>query len=196
MRRLTLVVTSLALAVGLGLADENIKTSNPKPATLKTPDPKPLDEVWEAAYVRNDAGTDVKIGHVHMTSVPVEKDGQKLVRTTKELRLVVGRADAKAEMKADVSSDEDADGKVHAVSAKIWLGKDKVQRIDCEVLEGNKVRVTAGVGAGQTQVFNWDPANVGLAREQTLLREKKVKPGDEFTYRYYEVQVTHPITVR
>jgi transglutaminase-like putative cysteine protease len=196
MRRLSLIATSLALAVGLGLADDTIKTSNPKPATIQTAAPKPLEEVWEAAYVRNDAGTDVKIGHVHMTSALVEKDGTKLIRTTKELRLVVGRADAKAEMKADVSSDEDADGKVHAISAKIWLGKDKVQTIDCEVLEGNKVRVTAGVGDGQTHVFNWDPNNVGLAREQTLLREKKVKPGDTFTYRYYEVQVTHPITVR
>ncbi|HKB00673.1 MAG TPA: transglutaminase-like domain-containing protein [Gemmataceae bacterium] len=196
MRRLYLLLTSLALAAGLGLADDTIKTSSPKPATLKTPAPKPLEEVWEAAYVRNDAGTDVKIGHVHMTSVPVEKDGQKLIRTTKELRLVVGRADAKAEMKADVSSDEDADGKVQAITAKIWLGKDKVQKIDCEVLEGNKVRVTAGVGAVEPRVFNWDPANVGLAREQTLLRDKKVKPGDAFTYRYYEVTVTHPVTVR
>ena len=67
---------------------------------LKTPSPKPLDEVWEAAYVQND-GKDVKIGHIHMFSTPIEVDGQKLIRTTKELRFVVGRADAKAEMKAD-----------------------------------------------------------------------------------------------
>ena len=33
----------------------------------------------------------VKIGHIHMTSVPVDADGKKLIRTTKELRLVVGR---------------------------------------------------------------------------------------------------------
>jgi transglutaminase-like putative cysteine protease len=187
MRRLLLV----ALLVGLSVPAAFAQTSKAKAPLLK-----PLDEVWEAAYVRNDGGTDVKIGHVHMTSVPVDKDGKKLIRTTKELRFVVGRGDSTADLKADVSTDEDVDGKVHAIRGKIWLGKDRVQTIDAEVLNGNKVRVSAGVGAGQVKEYRWDPTNVGLAREQTLLREKQVKPGDEFTYRYYEVQVTHPITVR
>src|SRR5690349_18720543 len=143
MRRLSLVLISFGLVASFALADEILKTSAPKPATLKTPALKPLDEVWEAAFVRNDAGTDVKIGHIHMTSVPVEKDGQKLLRTTKELRFVVGRADAKAEMKADVASDEDADGKVHAIKAKLWLGKDRVQTLDCVIIDGPKIQVTA-----------------------------------------------------
>src|SRR5262245_5106457 len=162
MRRLSVAVTLAAL----------ISTASAEVPVLKTPSPvlKPLDEVWEAAFVQDDRGVDVKIGYIHMTSVPVDVDGKKLLRTTKELRFVVGRADAKAEMKADVSSDEDSDGKVNAITAKIWLGKDKVQKIDCEVLEGNKVRVTAGVGAVEPRVFNWDPANVGLAREQALPR--------------------------
>jgi transglutaminase-like putative cysteine protease len=161
---------------------------------LKTPTPKPLDEVWEVAYVE-DRGVDVKIGHIHLTCVPVDADGKKLLRTTKELRFVVGRADAKAEMKADISTDEDADGKVRAIHAKIWLGREKIQTIDCKIND-TRIRVTAGVGTPEDREFRWDPTNLGLAREQTLLRDKKVKPGDEFVYRYYEVQVTHPVTVR
>ena len=125
-----------------------------------------------------------------MTSVPVEADGKKLIRTTKELRLVVGRDDAKAEMKADVSADEDAEGKVQAIKAKLWLGRDRVQTLDCTVVDGPKIRVTAdGEFKYQTE-FRWDPDCVGLGREQTLLREKKVKTGDEFRYRYFEPQVT------
>jgi len=177
-------VAFLALSASPILADSTLKT------------PSALDEVWEAAFVRNDRGVDVKIGHVHMTSVPIDRDGKKLIRTTKELRLVVARDSAKAEMKADISTDEDGDGKVQAVKAKIWLGKDRVQVIDCEVIDGNKVRVTTdGVGRAERE-FRWDPANVGLAREQTLLREKGVKPGDEFVYKYYEIQLTHPVTIR
>lgn len=161
---------------------------------LKTPTPKPLDEVWEAAYVQND-GKDVKIGHIHMFSTPVEVDGKKLIRTTKELRFVVGRADAKAEMKADMSSDEDGEGKVSAIKAKMWLGKDRVQVLDCKVIDGPKIRVTAdGEFKYQTE-FRWDPACLGLAREQTILREKKAKPGDAFSYRYFEPQVTNYVTV-
>jgi transglutaminase-like putative cysteine protease len=126
-----------------------------------------------------------------MTSVPVEAGSTKLIRTTKELRFVVGRADARAELKADVSTDEDADGKVNAISARIWLGKDKVQAIDCTVKDQT---ITVNLGAGARQ-YRWDPNNIGLAREQTLLRDKKAKPGDQFTYRYYETQITHPVTV-
>lgn len=167
------------------------------PTTPKAPPaaPRPLDEVWEAAFVRNDAGVDVKIGHIHLTSVPLTRNGEKMIRTTKELRLEVGRADARAEMKADISTDEDAAGKVQAIAARIWLGKDKVQRIDAEI-DGEKVRVTTGVGGQVRREFRWDPANLGLAREQTLLKREKAKPGDTFVYKYYEVQVTHPVVVR
>lgn len=168
--------------------------ADPAPKTPLAP-PKPLDEVWEAAFVRNEAGVDVKIGHIHMTSVPLTRDGVKMTRTTKELRLEVGRADARAEMKADISTDEDAAGKVQAIAARIWLGKDKVQRIDAEI-DGEKVKVTTGVGGQVRREFRWDPANVGLAREQTLLKREKARPGDTFVYKYYEVQVTHPVVVR
>src|SRR3954469_12306738 len=128
MHRVSLAVLFASIAVSLELADQPIKSTLPAPLpTPKAAELKPLDEVWEAAYVQNDAGVDVKIGHIHMTSVPVEADGKKLIRTTKELRFVVGRADAKAEMKADVATDEDGEGKVHAIVARTWLGKDKVQ---------------------------------------------------------------------
>jgi transglutaminase-like putative cysteine protease/predicted secreted protein len=195
MHRLSLAAVVAALAVSLGLADQPIKSTAPLPvpkAAEKAAELKPLDEVWEAAFVQNAAGTDVKIGHIHMTSVPVTVDGQKLIRTTKELRLVVGRADAKAELKADMSTDEDARKKVHAVVARIWLGRDKVQTIDGKI-DGEQITVDVGTGPKQ---YRWDPNNVGLAGEQLLLRERKARPGDEFTYRYYEPQITHPVTVR
>jgi transglutaminase-like putative cysteine protease len=192
MHRLSLAVVVASLAVSLGLADPPIKSPlpSPKPAE-KAAELKPLDEVWEAAFVQNSAGVDVKIGHIHMTSVPVTVEGKSLVRTTKELRFTVGRADSQAEMKADMLTDEDAQKKVHAVIARIWLGKEKVQTISAKV-DGEKVTVDVGAGAQQ---YRWDPNNVGLAGEQLLLRDRKAKPGDEFAYRYYEPQITHPVTV-
>ncbi|HEX3149919.1 MAG TPA: transglutaminase-like domain-containing protein [Gemmataceae bacterium] len=180
MRRLLYAFSIAAVATASAVADSSLSTT-----------PKPLDEVWEAAYVQNQGGVDVKIGYVHMTSVPVTADGKSLIRTTKELRLVVGRADAKVEMKADVSTDEDGAGRVHAMLARTWLGKDKVQTRTFKV-DGEKIIVDVGSGE---QSFRWNPSNLGLAGEQTLLREKKAKPGDKFTYRYYEMQITHPVTV-
>ncbi len=190
MRRALLAFVGVGLFASLGWADDTLRTPIAKKA------PKPLDEIWEAAYVLTDTGKDVKIGHVHLTSVPLDKDGQKLIRTTKVLRFVVGRADALAEMKADMSTDEDGDGKVHAIKAKMWLGKDRTQTIDCEIIDGPKVRVSTDAGVTNTSEYRWDPSNLGLAREQTLLQDRKVKTGDEFTYKYFEPQVTHPVTVK
>ena len=45
------------------------------------------------------------------------------------------------------------------VNARIWLGKDKVQAIDCTI-EDQTITVNVGGGAHQ---FRWDPANIGLA---------------------------------
>lgn len=185
----TVLIPSLALAPVR--ADEPLKSPTPLP-TPKTAEPKPLDEVWEAAFVQNAAGVDVKIGHIHMTSVPVTVDGKRLIRTTKELRLVVGRGGDQAELKADMSTDEDASKRVHAITARIWLGKDKVQTIACKIA-GEQINVDIGAGARE---YRWDPNNLGLASEQTLLRDRKAKPGDEFTYRYYEPQIVHPVTVK
>src|SRR3954469_14569425 len=121
MHRLSLAAVFAVIAVSLGLADQPIKSTLPAPM----PTPKaakeltPLDEVWEAAYVQNDAGVDIKIGHIHMTSVPVTAGDMKLIRTTKELRLVVSRAGQDVPMKADVSTDEDGAGKVHGIVARL-----------------------------------------------------------------------------
>ena len=186
MRRLFLAVPLLALAAAPALAD----------TVLTTPAPKALDEAWEAAFVQNAAGVDVKIGYIHMSSVPVTEDGTKLIRTTKELRFTVARAGTAADMKADVSADEDGDGKVRALKAKIWLGKDRIQTLDCKVIDGPKIRITADGELKWQNEFRWDPNCVGLAREQTLLREKKAKTGDEFSYRYFEPQVANYVTVK
>ena len=184
MHRLSLIAVLTVLVVSLGLAADPLTTSlpTPKAADPRAADLKPLDEVWEAAYVQNAAGVDVKIGHIHMTSVPVTVGGEKLIRTTKELRLTVGRAGAEVLLKADTSTDEDAGRKVQAINARIWLGTDKVQPINCKI---NGEKISVDLGAGQVAQYRWDPNNLGLAGEQTLLRDKKAKAGDEFTYRYY-----------
>ena len=174
----------------------------PQPTTLPAPKAasnsaiKPLDEIWEAAFVQNEKGVDVKIGHIHLKSAPLDKDGKKLIRTTKELRFEILRGEAKAEMKADVSSDEDADGKVHGIKAKLWLGKDRIQTLDCEVIAARTIRISAEGNFKNVREFDWEPACVGLAREQALLREKKAKAGDKFSYRYFEPQISNYVTIR
>jgi hypothetical protein len=185
MRRLLLAVAVLSFAGLPAPADE----------VLKTPSLKPLEEVWEAAYVQNDAGVNVKIGHIHLTSKAMEQDGKPFIRSTKELRFVLGRAGQSASMQADMTTDEDANGKVLGIKARIGLGKDRDQNLDCTV-NGEKITVVAAGEFKFTKEFRWDPACLGLVGEQTLLRQKKAKTGDKFTYRYFEPQVSNYVTIR
>lgn len=166
-------------------------------STLKTPSVVPLGEIWEAAYVRNEANVDVKIGYIHLSSIPIAfEDKKKGVRTTKELRFTINRSAASAEMKADVTTEEDGEGNVRDVKAKIWLGKDRVQMLHGLVIEGKQIRLTADGEFKYQREFRWDPTCVGLARELTLLRDKAAKAGDKFTYRYFEAQVANYVTVQ
>ena len=199
MHRLSLAALVTVLAVSFGLADDTLKTSTlptPKGADAKHVELKPLDEAWEAAFVPTKGGADVKIGHIHLTSVPVTVDGVRLVRTTKELRLVVNRGGAAAELKADSATDEDAEGKVRGIKAKIWLGTDRVQVIEGKVIDGPVLRVTADGQFKYQSDLRWDPDVVGLAREHTLLRDRKVKAGDQFSYRTFEPTVSNYMTVK
>ena len=71
MPRLSLAAVVASLAVTLGLADDTLKSPTPLPVSKVTSvtatELKPLEEVWEAAFVQNSSGVDVKIGHVHIT---------------------------------------------------------------------------------------------------------------------------------
>jgi hypothetical protein len=195
MHRAALVSVGLVLVAPLAWADDKVKTLTlPKPAEAKA-----VDEVWEAAYIKGPGDKYVKIGHVHMTSVPVERDGVKVIRTSKELRYVVARSGQESAIKADLSSDEDAAGKVKAIRGKIWLGADRVQILDCTVVKaekGEKIVVSADGERKYQKEMRWDPAALGLAGELTLLRDKKAKSGDKFDYRTFTPQLGNFIRVR
>jgi hypothetical protein len=183
--RLFPVIATFALAASPALADSK----------LKTPALKPIDEVWEIATLQNDAGVDVKIGHVHLSSVAMEKDGKSFVRTTKELRFVLKRGGNDAPMAADMTTDEDADGKVLAVRAKIGVAQGRMQILDC-VVDGDKIKINADGASKFVRDVTWDPSCIGIVTEQTLFRQKKVKTGDKLTYTYFEPQVAYYVTVR
>jgi hypothetical protein len=193
MRCLSLMI--LMVCAGLGSAQETLQT----PKLVTPTGVAPVEEFWEAAYVKNDAGVDVKIGHVHMFVVPITQGKLKLNRTTKELRLTISRSDTAAEMKADVICDEDEKNNVRLVQAKLWLGKDRTQTITGTVVDDPREQLINVKVDGQVnwqRPMTWDPTCIGLLKEQHLLRDMKAKKGDSFIYRYFEPQVTNYVRVK
>jgi predicted transglutaminase-like cysteine proteinase len=164
-------------------------------ATLVQAQPKAtlVEDLWEVAYVTDANGRDQKIGYTHLQVMELEENGKKHLRSRRELRLTVNRGSNTALIRADEGSDETLDGKLIGVYAKIWLGMEESIVIEGQMKrttdeKGNTLDVMEVKHQGQRTLkreLPIPPDTAGIIRENGLLREKKVKTGDEFIYRQF-----------
>ena len=147
---------------------------------------KLVTEVWEVAVVTDkESGKDQKIGYSHFSVHEIEQNGAKILRARKELRMSIARGKDIVDVKAEVGTDENAEGIVVGVYMKQWLGKDQTLILRGTLKEHDMHIVYEG-GAANEKKFPWSPKIVGLVKEQMLLRDHKAKPGDQFSYKFYE----------
>lgn len=170
MRRWTIILVALCLytqPVGAGDA------------------PRILLDLWDAAYLGEG-----KAGYVHTIAKEIEKDGQKLIHTTIELRLTVKRfadqsqKNSTIELAMDTGSIETPQGKVRGVFMRQILGKNQQLQIDGTVI-GNQIELTLN-GKQALKPAPWNHDVVGLYKQQTIYRDHDLKPGDKFTYLSFE----------
>src|SRR5262249_35417556 len=148
----------------------------------------PTVETWDAAYLGN-----AKIGYLHTTTRPIERDGKKLFRTSQELRLTLKRYQQVGEIRMESGTEEDAEGKVDAVFMTQYL-------------EGKKLVVTGKVNGDLLHIRGdngridkdvpWNGEAIGLYKQERLFREKKAAPGDTITFSSYEPTISSSVTVR
>ena len=178
MRRLPFIIFLLLCGVSASPAAE--KTRN-----------KIVLDLWDAAHLRNG-----KAGYVHTFTEEIQQNKQTLLKTTVELRLTVKRNNDIVQLNMDSGTIENLEGKVVGVFMKQYLGKDKTLELTGTVVAG-KLRVLVD-GTKELKAETWDPNVVGLFRQQTIFKQKQIKPGDEFKYLSYEpsINAVVPTTVR
>ena len=155
---------------------------------LAEPQDKIVQETWEATYLEG-----AKAGYAHTTVRAVERDGKKLLRTTKSLDLTVQRGRAEARLRIEEGTDETPEGKVLGVVMRQFLG-DKEQMVLTGVVEDDQLHIKTGDGKLDKKV-PWNDEVVGLNRQERLFQEHKVKPGDKFTYLSYEPIIASVVTI-
>jgi hypothetical protein len=146
-------------------------------------DPAPRQSTsdhWDAAYLD---GT--KSGYVHTQVVRSEKEGVPEFRTTVELSLTVRRFNDIARLRMITASTEAADGRVTGVQMRQFLGS-KQQLVITGDVENNRLHVRVDGPQPYEKDIPWNPAVVGLYRQERLFQEHKVQPGDAFDYLTYE----------
>ena len=146
------------------------------------PEPKLTLDLWDAAYVQG-----ARAGYVHTFVHEFERHGTKLLRATQELRLAVKRSGQAVQLGMDSGTFETADGKVVGVFLKHFLGQSKTLEIT-GIVDGSWLRLTLD----KTKTLEpapWNPNVMGLTRRQKLFRERKAKPGDQFSYLCFEPSI-------
>jgi hypothetical protein len=140
-----------------------------------------LDQ-WDVAYLK-----DAKVGFVHTTVHEHNVRGQKILRTVMELNLTVKRFGETVQLRAETGNDETPDGRVTGVFLRQHLGAGKTLTITGRVV-GKELRLTLD-GKHELKPAPWEDRVVGLLRQQRLCQERRVKPGDRFSYKSFEPSV-------
>ncbi|MSQ92939.1 MAG: hypothetical protein EXR98_00110 [Gemmataceae bacterium] len=141
-----------------------------------------LLDTWDLAYIG-----DARAGYVHTLAKEVEIDGKKVIHTTMKLRLTVKRFSDVIEMAMDIGSIETADGTVTGVFMRQNPGKKQQLQIDGAVV-GKRLHLTLN-SKQALKPAPWNPEVLGLFKQQTLIKDRDVKPGDKFTYLSFEPSI-------
>jgi Transglutaminase-like superfamily len=156
------------------------------------PTPKPVKETWDAVYIEG-----AKAGYFHTTVREIERDGKKLLACTQAMQLGVKRDGKVVTMRMEIGTDETADGKVVGVSLTQFAGGGKLTQTGR--VEGSNLMLRSSAG-DEVRKMPWNDDVIGLVRQEHIFAEKKVKPGDQFSYLSYEPTIqtftTMQVTVK
>ena len=134
-------------------------------------DAKPLLETWQAAYFEG-----LKVGYMHTLAREVTKDGKPLIRTARQMNLVVKRYGSVIPIRVDQNSEETPDGKVVSLATTQYLAGDRAVTLTGVVKDG---KVTLGnSGDNSERKLAWNDECVGQYYQEMFYQKKKVKPGD------------------
>lgn len=154
------------------------------------PKSKIVQDHWDAAYLEGG-----KAGFVHTTVVAYTRGDRTILRATTELNLTVKRFQDTINLRMETGNDETEEGKVTSVFMKQFLGKDQQAHMIGTVADDRlHVRVTGGRKLEKT--IPWNSEVLGMYAQEKMVRDRKVKPGDELSYLSYEPTVTAVVTTK
>lgn len=177
-------------AIGYSLIEQNAVQAQPVSQDTIPVKRKLVLETWETAYIQGQ-----KAGYVHFTVHQENRNGQAVFIGWKELRLTIARDGQRAVIEADSSTEETEDGEVIAIRGRQTLGKSQ-SLIRHGQLEDGIMKIRTEGPTTSVREIRWGSNVVGLVREQKLLAERKVRPGDEFHYVFYEPTVNHNVRIQ
>jgi hypothetical protein len=154
------------------------------------PQGKIVAETWNAAFLSGHHS-----GWVHNLTRELEVKGAKVYRTQSELELHVGRETDNIRLRMITGTEETPENKVTGLFMQQFLGQAQ-QLVTTAEVSGSELLIKVDQGEGKTfaKKLPWNDANLGLRGQDLIFRERKVKPGDKFTFQSFEPTVNNIIT--
>lgn len=169
---------------------------DPKPATSQPIggafDPekgKILAETWDVAFVKGH-----KVGYFHVVVREYKRDGKDFIYATKKQSITVGRFGTQVTTTAEDSTLETTEGAVLVVRMGQEVSTGQKLVITGQVKGQMLVTKAEGVLKGHDEV-PWPEGVIGFAKESTLFKDRKPKPGDKFDYNIYEGRVNRVVKI-
>jgi hypothetical protein len=143
-------------------------------------DGKTVIETWDATFLRGQ-----RVGYTHVVVREYERDGKTFLYGIKTQKMTVARFGQVVEQWGEDSTLESADGQVLTTRMRQGLGREQKLSLAGKV-KGNVLTVEIEGAAGGTQDVPFPDGVLGIAREATLLKDRKPKVGDVIDYLWYE----------
>jgi hypothetical protein len=164
--------------------------ATPLYAQQQAAQPKIVLDVWDAVYLDG-----AKMGHQRTTVEERQLDGQKIYHTTRYMHLTLKRYDSVVTQRLALSTDETPEGKVVGVSMTQYLDQDR-KIVQSGRVEGDKLIVRTPSDPDGRAV-PWDKDSVlGYYAQERLFHERKVKPGDRFRFRDYQLPLLTAVSLQ
>ena len=169
------------LPTGSGIPSPQPIVVTPKqPAPTDKEEGKILLETWDVMFLRG-----MKAGHYHVVAREYERDGKKFIYATKTQKMTVARFGQPSEIWAEDSTMETPEGAVLVTRMRQGIGRDQQLSLSGQVA-GNTLSVKIEGAGGGTKEVPFPDGVIGVAREASILKDRKPKPGESFDYLWYE----------
>ena len=144
-------------------------------------------ESYDAAFCRG-----FKVGYFHVVVREYVRNNKPMVYGVKTMRLSIARFGQAVEMWAEDSTVETPEGQIMVTRMRQGLGKDQMLSLTGTVAEKKLSVVIEGQTNDKTEI-PWPEGVLGVAKEATLMRDKKPKAGETLEYLAYEGRLNRVI---
>jgi Transglutaminase-like superfamily len=160
------------------------------PAYGEEPRGQVVEETWQSAKLD---GTHA--GYAHTIVREIARDGKKVWQTTVELRLALNRGQP-IQLRMETGSEETPEGKVTAVTMRQFQGRQLLLDMRGTVRDDELEVVVKSQQMVTRKTLSWDDRVLGLYGQEKIFQERKVKPGDTFSFKTFEPMISNFVTNR